>query len=84
MEDDTGIGEIRYLFFVLKSVIKCIYDVFGDRNLLIKNLLCILRNEIWIDFYQLAQFLCVNQSEVVRDEKKKEWYQKFEMLDLIV
>ena len=41
-------------------------------------------NEIWIDFYQLAQFLCVNQSEVVRDEKKKEWYRKFEMLDPIV
>lgn len=41
-------------------------------------------NEIWIDFYQLAQFLHVNQSEVVRDDKTKEWYRKFEMLDLIV
>ena len=40
-------------------------------------------NEIWIDFYQLAQFLCVNQAEVVRDEEKKEWYRKFEMLDPI-
>lgn len=41
-------------------------------------------NEIWIDFYQLAQFLHVNQSEVVRDNETKEWYRKFKMLDYIV
>lgn len=38
-------------------------------------------NEIWIDFYQLAQFLAVNQSEVVRDETTKEWDRKNEMKD---
>ena len=41
-------------------------------------------NEIWIDFYQLARFLHVNQSEVVREDKTKEWYRKFEMFDCIV
>ena len=38
-------------------------------------------NEIWIDFYQLAQFLAVNQSEAVRDETTKEWDRKSEMKD---
>ena len=38
-------------------------------------------NEIWIDFFQLAQFLAVNQSEVVRDETTKEWDRKSEMKD---
>ena len=38
-------------------------------------------NEIWVDFYQLAQFLAVNQSEVVRDEATKEWDRKFGMKD---
>lgn len=38
-------------------------------------------NEIWIDFYQLAQFLAVNQSEAVRDETTKEWDRKNEMKD---
>ena len=38
-------------------------------------------NEIWIDFYQLAQFLHAHQSEVVRNEETKEWSRKFEMHD---
>ncbi len=38
-------------------------------------------NEIWIDFYQLAQFLRVNQSEVIREEESKEWYRKNKMND---
>ncbi len=80
----TQVLEKSNTCFCLKSVIKCIYDDFGYRNLLIKNLLCILRNEIWIDFYQLAQFLCKNQLEVVRDEKKKEWYLKFKMFNSVV
>lgn len=41
-------------------------------------------NEIWIDFYQLAQFLHVNQSEVVRDDNTKEWSRKFKMHDSTV
>lgn len=41
-------------------------------------------NEIWIDFYQLAQFLGVNQSEVVRDEETKEWHRQFKMRDPVV
>ena len=38
-------------------------------------------NEIWIDFYQIAQFLCANRAEVVRDEKTKEWHRKYAMKD---
>lgn len=30
-------------------------------------------NEIWVDFYQIARFLSLNRSEVVRDEATKEW-----------
>lgn len=41
-------------------------------------------NEIWVDFYQLAQFLYVNQSEVVRDDATKEWNRKFKLYDPIV
>ena len=41
-------------------------------------------NEIWIDFYQLARFLQVNQSEVVREDETKEWHRKFKMLDCSV
>lgn len=40
-------------------------------------------NEIWVDFYQLARFLHVNQSEVVRENKTKEWYRKFKMFDYV-
>ena len=38
-------------------------------------------NEIWIDFYQIAQFLCANRAEVVRDEETKEWHRKYAMKD---
>lgn len=38
-------------------------------------------NEIWIDFYQLADFLHANQSEVVRKEDTKEWSRRFAMHD---
>lgn len=41
-------------------------------------------NEIWIDFYQLAQFLYANQSEVIRNDTTKEWNRKFEMIDPLV
>lgn len=38
-------------------------------------------NEIWIDFYQIAQFLRANRAEVVRDENTKEWHRKYAMKD---
>ena len=38
-------------------------------------------NEIWIDFYQLANFLSVNRSEVIRDDTTKEWSRKYAMKD---
>lgn len=41
-------------------------------------------SEIWIDFYQLAKFLQVNQSEVFREDETKEWYRKFKMFDCVV
>ncbi|MCD8039501.1 MAG: M23 family metallopeptidase [Lachnospiraceae bacterium] len=38
-------------------------------------------NEIWIDFYQIAQFLSANQSEVERDDATKEWRRKYSFRD---
>lgn len=38
-------------------------------------------NEIWIDFYQLANFLAVHRSEVIRDDSTKEWKRKREIID---
>lgn len=41
-------------------------------------------NEIWVDFYQLAQFLHSHGSEVVRDDATKEWKRSYEMRDPVV
>ncbi len=38
-------------------------------------------NEIWIDCYQLAKFLCKNRSEVEKVGETKEWKRKYEMVD---
>lgn len=38
-------------------------------------------NEIWIDFYQLAQFLHTHASKVVRDDDTKEWRRQYMMRD---
>ena len=38
-------------------------------------------NEIWIDFYQLAQFLHAHRSRVVRDDATKEWKRQYGMRD---
>ena len=38
-------------------------------------------NEIWIDFYQLAQFLHAHRSRVVRDDATKEWKRQYKMRD---
>lgn len=38
-------------------------------------------NEIWIDLYQLTQFLGKNQSETVRNDETKEWTRKYQMID---
>lgn len=38
-------------------------------------------NEIWIDCYQLAQFLSGNRSAVEREEETKEWHRIYEMRD---
>lgn len=38
-------------------------------------------NEIWIDCYQLTQFLAGNRSAVVRDDATKEWHRIYEMKD---
>lgn len=38
-------------------------------------------NEIWIDFYQLAQFLHAHRSKVVRDDATKEWKRQYGMRD---
>lgn len=35
-------------------------------------------NEIWIDCYQLVQFLCRHQSETARDDKTKEWIRVYQ------
>lgn len=37
--------------------------------------------EIWIDFYQIAQFLAAHQSEAIRNEETKEWKRKYAMID---
>lgn len=38
-------------------------------------------NEIWIDCYQLAQFLAGNRSAVEREPDTKEWHRIYEMKD---
>lgn len=38
-------------------------------------------NQIWIDVYQIIEFLRKNKSEVYRDVETKEFYRKYELLD---
>lgn len=41
-------------------------------------------NEIWIDVYQIIEFLRKNQSEVYKNEEEKEYYRKYDIIDPIL
>lgn len=38
-------------------------------------------NEIWINCFEIVKFLQANQSEVIRDDKTKEWSRKYQMTE---
>lgn len=41
-------------------------------------------NEIWIDVYQIIEFLRKNKSEVYRNVEEKEFYRKYNIIDPII
>lgn len=41
-------------------------------------------NQIWIDVYQIIEFLRKNQSEVYRDVEQKEFFRKHDIIDPIL
>ena len=41
-------------------------------------------NQIWIDVYQIIEFLRKNKSEVYRDTELKESFRKYDIIDPIL
>lgn len=41
-------------------------------------------NQIWIDVYQIIEFLRKNKSEVYRDVEQKEFFRKYDIIDPIL